>query len=94
MRLDEPPQPEPAQVVSHAAGAVVVEREPVQRGDRLAKLSVAEAVRQQVEAQQCSEQGLHPPVAEAQLSETPVDATGDRSRRERKRKQQARASGP
>ena len=64
--LDEPAQPEPAQVVGHAPGTVVVDREPAQRGHRLPEFAVAEAPRQQVEAEQGGEERLHPPVPEAQ----------------------------
>ena len=62
--LDEPA--EPAQVVGGAPGTVVVERESAQRSHRLPELAVAEALRQEVEAEQGGEEGLHPPVPEAQ----------------------------
>ena len=64
--LDEASQPEPAQVVGHPAGAVVVERQTAQRRHRFAQLPVAEASGQQVETQQGGQQRVDPRVAEAQ----------------------------
>lgn len=64
--FDEPTETQAAQVVGDSSRAVVVERQIAPRRHRLEQVLIAEAVRQKVEAQHGGEQGLHPPVAEAE----------------------------
>ena len=64
--LDEPAQPQSAQVVGHAAAAVLLDRQADQRRHGFAQVPVLEAVGQHPEGEQRGEQGLHAGVAEAQ----------------------------
>ena len=64
--LDQPAQPQAAQVVGHPAAAVVVDGQPEQRRDGFAQVAVLEAVGQNMEGEQRREQGLCAGVAEAQ----------------------------
>ena len=72
--LDEPVQPQAAQVVGHAAAPVLLHGQAHERCRGLAQVPVPEAVRQHPEGEQRGEQGLHPRIAEAsRRGALPVD---------------------
>ena len=64
--LDQAAQPQPPQVVGHAALAVFVRGQSDQRRDDGAQITVAEPLREEAERQQGGQQGVRALVAEAQ----------------------------